>query len=436
MLTQTLVWFMNSLMMGRLGKDELAAGALVNTSYYLLVVTCFGFMNAIGVCIGQANGALDKIAVRNFFQQGSYLVFFISFPIIALLWNLPHFFQLLHQPHKLIELSAQYFHGIAWGTIGFLGYFLIKEFFSNLETPAVAMYIALLGLGTTIFLDYGFVHGAFGLPAWGMFGIGLANAIAQWLMFFGILIYAYLEKSMHFYIYKGWDKIHWKTLRHLLYLGFPMSVTYFFEAGLFNVATIIMGWIGINNLAAHQITLQCTEVIFVSFLAIAQTASIRIANSIGQNHISDIKKIVVIIVSLCFILAIPVAIVFWLYPAEIAELFIGIRTSANQSVYKLTYTFLHIAAFFIFLDGLQVIGNNILRSMKDAYVPLVLNLGTYWIIGIGSAWLLGLYFQWQGAGVWIGLTLGVATSMLTIWARFFYLYRQAKLTSVFVPAVI
>jgi len=198
-------------------------------------------------------------------QQGGYLVSFLTIPMILILWNLPYLFSALNQPYKLVELTRQFLHGIAWGSLGMLGFTMLREVSANLEKPIISMYICIIALPLNIFLNHMFIHGLFGFPSWGVFGIGIANSIVQLFMSISIFTYFIFNRNLRIYIFQPIKKIHWQKILYFLKLGVPMSLTYFFEAGLFNVSAIIMGWISIEALAAHQILLQCTEVAFMCF---------------------------------------------------------------------------------------------------------------------------------------------------------------------------
>lgn len=421
LLIQTSFWLINGLMMASLGPDALAAAALVITSYYLIIVLFFGFTTAVGIHIGQARGAQDQSGIVMYWQQGAYVTLLSGLLMMVVIWNLPHLFVLLQQRPELIELSRQFTDGIAWGSVAVLGFTLFRELYGNLESPLVPMCFYIAAVVPSILLNYGFIHGAFGLPVLGMYGIGLANTIVQWAMFIGITLYSLWQQRIRFYIRQPMQGVHWPTLATLVKLGFPISLTNFFEAGLFNVSAIIMGWISIITLAAHQILLQYTEIMFMCFFAIAQTAAIRIAHSIGKKQFADIKTIAVVNASLSLFLSAIISCVYWFFPASLTWVFVGAHEQDSQELYALTRQFFHISTVFILFDGLQIIGNMVLRSMKDTWIPMVAGLGSYWIVGVGAAYWLGFVRHMDGYGVWLGLTLGVTASALALWARFAYL---------------
>ena len=124
LLIQTGLWLINGIMMGSLGSDALAAGALAITGYYLVQLLFFGFINAVSICIGQAKGAQDTQSVIENLHQGGYLVIFLTIPMMLMLWNLPYFFSALNQPYELVKLTRQFLHGIAWGSLGMLGFMM------------------------------------------------------------------------------------------------------------------------------------------------------------------------------------------------------------------------------------------------------------------------------------------------------------------------
>ena len=89
-------------------------------------------------------------------------------------------------------------------------------------------------------------------------------------------------------------------------------------------------------------------------------------------------------------------------------------------VAMLAVQFLTIAAVFQIFDGAQVVGAGMLRGLHDTRVPMLFAFLGYWVIGLGFGVWLAFWRDWQGAGIWTGLALGlgiVAILMLLRWAR-------------------
>lgn len=423
LLSQTGIWIINSIVMGHLGPKELAAGGLAITGYFLVQVIFFGFINAAGICIGHAKGAKDSQAVISYLQHGIYLACILAIPMGLTLWYLPILLTYFDQPAELVELARQFLHGVAFGTVGILGFMMFRELCAHLELSKITMLISIAALPMSALLNYGLALGKLGFPSWGMFGIGMANSIVQWLMFISMITYTLFKAESRRYLYHQLKPMNRRDTQYLLYIGVPISLTYFFEAALISMSALMMGWVGTNALAAHQILLQCGETMFMCFFAIAQTLAVRAARCIGEKNKIGLQNTVLVNVSIGFLLACSVSLVYWFLPLQITQIFISTQ-QANQAILQLAQQFFHIASFFILFDALQIIGNNALRVMKDAYMPVLLNLGSYWLVGVGSAYLLGIVWHFGGQGIWFGLTLGVAAASMTTWSRWLWVHRR------------
>jgi MATE family multidrug resistance protein len=80
--------------------------------------------------------------------------------------------------------------------------------------------------------------------------------------------------------------------------------------------------------------------------------------------------------------------------------------------------FLLYAAVFQIADGAQVVGASVLRGLRDTRVPMLFAGLGYWIIGLPLSAALGFWTPLAGAGIWIGLAVGltvVAIPMLVRW---------------------
>ena len=78
LLAQIGIAVIDSIMMGYLGPDALAAGALALGTYMLVLVFSLGLVSAVSVCIAQAKGAEQHTAISCYLQQGAYFIVLIS----------------------------------------------------------------------------------------------------------------------------------------------------------------------------------------------------------------------------------------------------------------------------------------------------------------------------------------------------------------------
>ena len=79
-------------------------------------------------------------------------------------------------------------------------------------------------------------------------------------------------------------------MRQLVAIGAPISVAFLLEYGLFSAAALLMGLISTIALAAHQVALQVTAVLFMVPFGIGMAATVRVGHAVGRNDAGAVKR--------------------------------------------------------------------------------------------------------------------------------------------------
>jgi MATE family multidrug resistance protein len=288
------------------------------------------------------------------------------------------------------------------------------------------MVVTFLAIGFNALADYGLIFGAFGLPVLGLQGAGVATALTNTLMFLGLLGYVLIDRRFRRYQILGrfW-RSDWVRFREIFRLGLPIGITLIMEIGLFASAGFMMGWIGMADLAAHQIALQCASVTFMVPLGLSQAATVRVGLAAGAGDPAGVRRAGIAALVIGGVFMSLMAILMWTLPGTIAGLFIDAGDPANAAVLQLAVTFLGIAALFQIFDGGQVIGAGALRGLKDTRWPMVFAAIAYWLVGMSMALGLGFGLGLGGVGIWFGLALALAVAAGLMIGRFLSLQRRA-----------
>jgi MATE family multidrug resistance protein len=99
---------------------------------------------------------------------------------------------------------------------------------------------------------------------------------------------------------------------------------------------------------------------------------------------------------------------------------------ANAAAIAMTMVFLHVAAAFQVVDGLQVSASMALRGLKDARTPMWIAGASYWLAGFPMCLLLGFGLDMQGLGIWIGLAFGLLVAAVALVWRFVWLSEKLR----------
>jgi multidrug resistance protein, MATE family len=79
---QSLTGFFDTMMMGRLGAETLAAGGLASLSFFALLNTAAGVVMGVSPLIAEAYGAGQKTRIEKLARQGFWLVVLLTIPMM------------------------------------------------------------------------------------------------------------------------------------------------------------------------------------------------------------------------------------------------------------------------------------------------------------------------------------------------------------------
>jgi MATE family multidrug resistance protein len=266
--------------------------------------------------------------------------------------------------------------------------------------------------------DYSLIFGHFGLPRLGLMGAGLASASSNLFTLVAMTAIALLMPNLKPYRFlHRFVRPHWRSLTELIHLGLPIGVTMLFEVALFNAATLAMGTFGIAALAAHQIAITIPSLTFMIPLGIGLAGTVRVGLAAGAGDTYGARRAGFTAMALGAAFMLCAALVLLLFPHSIAMLWLP-DSAANRDVLTLAVTFLHVAAAFQLMDGLQVTASMSLRGLKDARGPMWLAGASYWLAGAPMCAFLGFGLGMKGLGIWLGLAFGLLVAAVLLVTRF------------------
>jgi MATE family multidrug resistance protein len=408
--------------MGRLGPGELAGGVLGAAFFNAVSVFTVNLVAATAPLIAAEIGRNTRATpseIRRTFSQGIWTAFAAAVPFIVMLVWSEELLVLAGQDPVIARHAAEYLAGVSWGLLPMLGFTVIRSFLSAVERLRLIWMVGLTAIACNAALIYTLSFGAFGFPALGLQGTGLAIAVTWTLMLFaGALA---IQISPHLRAYRLLGRLlrqDWPRFLHIWRIGFPAALTLAFEVTAFSAAFVVMGIIGADTLAAHGIALQIVTIAYMIPLGISQAASIRIGRAWGGGDHVGIARAGGAAFAVAMTVSSFVAIGVIFFPEFLVGLFIDLSAPESANVASLTLKFLGLAAVFQLVDAAQVVGIGMLRGLHDTKVPMILAAAGYWLIGLPVGAALAFLTELQGTGVWIGMTasLGVLAALsLTRW---------------------
>ena len=272
------------------------------------------------------------------------------------------------------------------------------------------------------------IFGKFGAPELGLIGAGIASSFAYAIGFLFFVIYISVDKKAKtFDLFKRFFVPDWERFRDVLKLGWPISVTITFEGMLFNAAGLIVGAIGVSELAGYQVALSFASAAFMLPFGMAMAGAVRIGLAQGAENAPAKRRASTTTIVACVILIAVFAFPAWLMPDLIAKLYINEEKTATRDVFNWVVLFLPLAAGFMFFDAVQVAANQLLRGLSDVKWPMFITGVSYWMIGFPVAYILALHTDVGAPGVWYGLMAGLIAAFIGLGTRLWLQLRQPTL---------
>ena len=350
----------------------------------------------------------------------------ISVLFINVYWFIDSILLWFDVPANMQPITRDYIVYMLFALPGFATYQAVRQTCEGLSITSPTMVIMFIGLLVNIPANAVFIYGWFGLPQMGGAGCGLATMLVYIVMAIATIIYTIYAKHMQqFSLFTQLIRFEWRTTGELLTIGIPIALTFLTEVTLFAAVAILLSPLGHLQVAAHQIAINFSSVVFMLPLSIAMAVAIRVSYLMGQGKRQD--TIITIRAARWF--AIICACVTASLTVYFAHYIISIYT-VDYAVTEYALPILFLAALFQISDAVQVISANALRGYKDTTWMLAMCIISYWFLGLPLGVVLGLTDYWvpamEAQGLWIGIIIGLSVAALLLHFRMKYFQRSLK----------
>jgi multidrug resistance protein, MATE family len=414
---QSATGFADTVMMGRMGAEVLAAGGLAAIIFLSMMTATSGMVMGVSPLIAEAFGAGQNTRIQQLARQGLWLAMLVSIPMMLVTGHLDRWMIHTGQTETTVRLANTYLDIMLWGLFPAVGFAALRGTVAALSQARPVMFIVISGVTFNIGWNYVLGFGKFGFPELGLAGLAIASVMSLWGMFLALALYVLLHPSLKPYrVFQELHRIRPKILWDLAWVGVPIGLFSGLETGFFMVMMFWMGTLGTEALAAHQIVFQTIVVVFMVPLGISFATTVRVGQWLGQGDFVGIRQAAWVSVAFSTTFVLLVSVVFLLFPKQVIGIYLDVQNPENAAVVALALPLLIIAAVAQVLDGFQKAVYGSLQGLQDTQVPMLLNVLGYWGIGLAVGYGLGFRLGWGSTGLWIGQSVAIAAvAGLFIW---------------------
>ena len=408
----------DTVMVGHVSGNALAAVALGNLYYFNAVVVAMGALMALDPLVSQAVGAGDQPAITRAVQRGMILSVVLALVTTLGLVPAAPLLRLFRQPAEIIPDAASYVHISAIGVWPFLAFTVLRQTLQAVGRLAPIVWTIVVANIVNAILNWILIFGHWGAPALGVAGSAIATAIGRVVMFLMLLAIAWKELRPHL---GALDRSNFAPgpLWRMFALGFPIGLQLLLEYSAFAAVGLLMGTFGALQVASHQIALNLAALTFMVPLGVSAAAAVRVGHAVGAGDVAQSRRASRVSYLLGAGFMTTTAILFVAVPAALADLY-----SDEAAVIAIAASLIPIAGVFQIVDGMQAVGAGVLRGLGDTRVPLIAMLSGYWLIGIPVSVWLGFRTELGPVGLWWGFVAGLGSVAVFLLLRVRVLLRR------------
>ncbi len=413
----------DSVIAGRIGAAALGGVAVGAAIYSFSLLLTIGVLGAVTPTVAQLFGArrFDEIAPRA--RQAWWLALALGLTVMLVCFNASVLLQAIGIDPALYPYASDFLRGVGCGGPGLAAFFVLRGYADGLGRTKPGMVASTLGLVLLVPLAILLAFGAGPIPALGTFGLGLATAIVLTVEAIGLAWYLHrAEWFQRFGSILELDRPQREPIRALLAIGLPMAFAWQMEGGLFIVVALLMGRIGGDWAAAHQIAISVASVAFMVPLGLAQAVTVRVGHARGANDVVGVRRAGIAGLILALATQTCSAAVMLVFAAQITRLY----APGAESLVPLAVQLMFLAGIFQLSDGIQVVAAGALRGLKDTQFPMYITALAYWGIGFPLAWGLGFGTGLGAPGLWIGFIAGLTMAAILLNWRFAAMLRRLQ----------
>lgn len=414
----------DTIMGGHYNPIDLAAVAVGFNIWLPLYLLVLGVLFANSTIIAQEFGAKNISRIKRMFPQALWMAWALGLFIAPLCYFSLPVIQLLELDAVTEGKANDYVQIVAFGLPATGLFHALRFHTQGVGITKPFAWASVIGFFANIPLNYMFIYGHWGAPELGAAGCGVATAISMWLSLAIIGGYILNSREIAKYLPKPiFAPPNWRELREILSVGLPIGFTFFLEVGVFSLIALLVGSLGEVAMASHQIAFNVWDMFYIPMLAIGTAMSTRIGHAIGAQDRDAVFRALTVGSTVAAFIALLTTFLLINFP----NLIIGMYTDSTE-IHDMAVRLLGLAALFILIDGIQIVGAFTLRAFKETRYPFIVMVVSYWLVALPLGTYLGLEVADNpgdgAAGFWYATISGIACCAMMVLARMYILVRR------------
>ena len=433
----TVMQFTDRLMVGQIGKVEIAAQGNAGTWAFAAIATIMGIVTVVNTFVSQHLGAGEPHNGSKYPWNAGWmaLVCWITI-IVPCIFVVPFVFQFINpdpSDAKLVSLESMYATYMLVGSFFLLIGRGFTQYFLGMHMPKIITVSTIVANIVNVTANYilifgengidGFLPGIPGTPELGLKGAAIATVIGMFMeTVIPFAIFIGPKFNNKYATRAGW-KPCFKTIKSMFKIGWPGSIQWGNEIicwALF--MTVFVGSYGTNDMAAGWIALAFLQLSFMPAVGINVAINSIVGKYIGAKKPDIAASRARVGVSIATVYMTTCATVFVIFRYEFMEMFISSDQYTPHDrieIVRLGANMLIVVAIFQTVDALGIVYTGALRGAGDTLFPGIVTAIYSWVFIVGGGWVAIEFFPQLGSiGPWIAASVYIILIGITMAIRF------------------
>ena len=381
----------DTLMVGKVGVDAVAAVGVSNQYYFLLNMVMFGIYSGGMVYFAQFWG---KKEIRNIHRLlGFTLVLGIGLAAIftGLALLIPEqIIRIFTQDVAVQELGAKYLR------IACLSYpFMILSFGFSMglravEKPKFSMIASIIALTLNTILNLILIFGLFGFPQLGGIGAAIATLVSRIVEFILVIGFAYLKtETMNpkLSMLLAFDR---ELINKLIVTSLPVVINECFWGLGTTAYMVIYGMINVESISIMNIVNSIFNIFFIAAIGVGNASTVMLGKKLGAGEKEKSYQDAILFLKVGIVLGIISGLLLVMCIPVMLQLYKDFEPSTLTLMSHVLIVFA-VGLTFRFINIINIVG--VFRAGGDTKYAMILELGVLWTVGVLGTFIAVKFFH-------------------------------------------
>jgi MATE family multidrug resistance protein len=413
MLGDTAMGLVDTKLVSGLGAAALGGVGIATMIMWLNYAIVFGVMRGVKVRTAHAVGEGRADVSLAYVKAGLCVAFLAGVFVFLLGRDATWAFVRLGVDPATIPYAREFLAARTWGALSICMLSALVQYRQGRGDARSPMIVGLLGNVLNAGLAYSLIYGRFGFPALGVRGAGYGTAIAETVEVLILLalvgreaLAASAKKSAVARISSR------KALAEVCEIGLPTGLQFGAEMLAFTTFTAILGGLGANEIAGHQVAMAILRTSFLPGIAVSEAASVLVGKALGARRLSEADRVTRTAIALAAGFMTLCGLFFAFGGGVIARQF-----ATEPGLFAVVRKLLLVAAIFQTLDAVTIVLRGALRGAKDVRAVMIIGITVVWCCVPGAAYVFGRVLGLGAMGGWLGFIGETSVSAGLFWWR-------------------